>query len=213
MKSSMIKKSLAGMLAVTLLMAPALSAAATTNTTDTPASVISESTGGTVTSVAQVPTTSSVGGVKSTVAGAYLATSVAGSVVSTPVADIAAGYGLAANEKPYVKFMNLDVKKSYLAYECLKLGAASIGGEIGPVLNIELGKLVAGKYSLLEAGVAPVTMSVGIPVKFQEAGKSYALVRVRPGGMITILKDQDANAGTVTFITSGGAGAYAIVKY
>ena len=216
MKLSIIKKSLVGMLAVTLLVAPAMSAAAVTQTqtqTQTPVSVISSSTGGTVTSVAQVPTTSSVAGVKSTVAGVYLATNVAGSVVSTPTADISAAYGLTGAEKAYVKFMNMDAKKSNLAYECLKLGAASVGGQIGPMVNIELGKMLAGKFSLLTEGLSPVTMSVGIPANFFEAGKKYAMVRVRSGGIIKILEDIDSNPNTVTFNTSGGAGAYAIIKY
>lgn len=96
MKASIIKKMMTGVLAASLVMAPAMSVGATTVTGGGSCAeeVVASSTSGEVTTVAEVPVTSSVAGAKTTVAGVYLATSVNGSVVSTPVAAIAEGYAL-----------------------------------------------------------------------------------------------------------------------
>ena len=166
-----------------------------------------------MTSVAEVPSTSTVAGVESTVSGVYLATSVNGSVVTTSTAAIAEGYGLRGNEKPYAKFFDLDAAKSPLAKQAIDLAAGSLGAEVGPMLNIELGKMSAGKYSLLPSDGASIRLSFGIPSNFTQAGKTYAVICVRAGGAMTVLEDVDTNPFTVTFDTTGGAGAYAIVKY
>lgn len=216
MKARIIKRMMTGVLAASLVMAPAMSAGATTtsgNTTSAAETVIASSTSGEVTTVAEVPSTSAVAGVKTTTAGVYLATGVNGSVVTTSVAAIQEGYGLTSSEKPYAKFSNLDAKKSPLAKQAIDLAAASQGAVVGPMLNVELGKMSAGKYSLLPSDGAAIRLSFGIPKNFAEAGKTYAVVVVRAGGAVSILADVDSNPDTVTFDTTGGAGAYAIIKY
>lgn len=217
MKANIIKKLMASAFAVSLVMAPVMGVSASSSTTVDVETVvneaISESTSGEITTVAEVPSTSSVAGVKTTVAGAYLAQKVNGTIVSTPVSTIAQGYGLASNEKPYAKFSDMDPKKSYLAKASLDIAAASQGATLGPMLNIELGKMTAGKYSLLPSDGAPIRLSVGIPGNFAQDGKTYAVVCVRAGGAFTILQDVDTNPNTVTFDTKGGAGAYAIIRY
>ena len=124
MKASIVKRMLAGALAVSLVMVPAMVQAAevssdTGNSTTAAESIISSSTSESVTSVAKVPTTSEVGGVKSTMTGVYLATKVNGSAVTSNLATIAQGYGLTSNEKPYAKFFNLDAKKSPMAMQVI----------------------------------------------------------------------------------------------
>lgn len=216
MKAGIIKKLMMGALTVSLIAAPVMGVSATTVTpsTETAAEgIVSESTSGEITTVAEIPSTSTVAGVKSAVAGVYLATSVNGSAVTTSIAAIAEGYGLAGNEKPYAKFSNLDAKKSTLAKQAIDLAAASQGAAVGPMVNIELGKMSGGKYSLLPSDGAAIRLSLGIPGKFAEAGKTYAMVCVRAGGAVSILPDLDTNPDTVTFDTTGGAGAYAIIKY
>lgn len=214
MKASIIKKLMAAALATSLMMASVMGVSATTTTTtsgnSTASSSIEESS---VASVAEIPSTSSVAGVTTTVAGVYLASSVNGTAVTTSVASIAAGYGLAGNEKPYAKFSNMDPKKSYAAKAVIDLAAASQGATVGPMLNIELGKMTAGKYSLLPSDGPAIRLAVGIPGNFVQAGKTYAVVRVRAGGAVSILPDLDSNPNTVTFDTTGGAGAYAIIRY
>lgn len=217
MKASIIKKLMMGALTASLVMAPAMSAFAATTTVADTESVVEEavaaSTSGEVTTVAEIPSTSSVAGVKTTVSGVYFATSVNGTAVTTAVSSIAEGYGLASNEKPYAKFSNMDPKKSKLAKAAIDFAAASQGATVGPMLNIELGKMSGGKYSLLPSDGAAIRLSVGIPKNFAQDGKTYAVVCVRAGGAVSILADVDSNPNTVTFDTTGGAGAYAIIKY
>ena len=44
-------------------------------------------------------------------------------------------------------------------------------------------------------------------------GYAYAMICVRPGGVIEVLPDLDADPNTVTFSTTGGLGAYAMIMY
>ena len=216
MKASIIKRMMTGVLTAALVMAPVMSVGATTtsgSTTSAADQIISTSTAGEVATVAEVPSTSAVAGVKSSVTGVYLATSVSGSVVSTSVAAIAEGYGLTGSEKPYAKFTNLDAKKSPLAKAAIDAAAASQGAVVGPMLNVELGKMAGGKYSLLPSDGAAIRLSFGIPTNFAQADKTYAVVVVRAGGVVSVLADVDTNPNTVTFDTTGGAGAYAIIRY
>jgi len=215
MKAGIIKKLMIGALTASLVMAPAMSVFATT-TAKTESKVeeaVSSSTSGEVTTVAEIPSTSTVAGVKSTTAGVYLATSANGTVVTTGVAAIKESYGLTGSERPYAKFSNLDVKKSPLAKQAIDLAAASQGAVVGPMLNVELGKMSGGKYSLLPSDGAAIRLSFGIPKSFVQADKTYAVVAVRAGGAVSILADVDTNPNTVTFDTTGGAGAYAIIRY
>lgn len=160
-----------------------------------------------------VPVTSVVGGVKSATNGAYMATNVNGTIVTTSESAIAQNYSLANNEKPYAKFSNFDAKKSPLAKKTIDSAAAAQGAAVGPILNIELGKMTAGKYSLLPSDGSAIRLVIGIPKSFMQADKTYAVVCVREGGAYTVLKDLDKASDTVTFETTGGAGVYAIIKY
>ena len=218
MKASIIKKLMLGVLTASLVMAPVMGVSATGSTviadqTDTVSEAVAEITEGVVESVAAIPATSSVAGVKSTVSGVYLAQKVNGTAVTTPVATIAAGYGLAKGEKAIAKFSDMNPKKSYLAKQCMDVAAASQGATVGPMLNIEFGKMSGGKYSLLPTDGAEIRISVGLPKDFIQEDATYAVIRVRTGGVITILKDMDNDPKTVTFDTTGGAGAYALIKY
>ncbi len=227
MKTSIIKKLMMGALAASLAMAPAMGVFASTtaplpgsdpagpdsSVTAIVAAAVAQSTDGAVTSVAEIPHISSVAGVQSTVSGVYLATSVSGTAVSTPVASIAQGYGLAAGERPYAKFSNMDPKKSYLAKQVIDMAAASRGAVVGPMLNIEFGKMSGGKYSLLPTDGPGIRVAIGLPGNFVQNGRTYAVVRVRTGGEVAILEDLDTNPSTVTFETTAGAGAYAIIRY
>ncbi len=208
MKAKIIKRMLTGILAASLVMAPTMSVGAASSTANT-TSGASEA----VAAVVEAPATSAVAGVRSTVTGVYLAQSVEGCAVTTAAASIAQSYGLGSNEKAFTKFSDLDVKKSPLAKKAIDLAAASQGAVVGPMLNIELGKMSGGKYSLLPSDGAAIRLSFGIPKAFAQADKTFAVVCVRAGGAVSILTDVDSNPNTITFDTTGGAGAYAIIKY
>ncbi len=167
----------------------------------------------TVSSVAEIPKISSVAGVKSSVAGVYLATSVNGAAITTGLGTISNAYGLANGEKPYARLYNLEAKKSPLAYAVIENAAASLNATVGPTINIELGKMSGGKYSLLPSDGAAIEVKLGIPKSFAQEGKTFAMVCVRPGGAVVVLQDIDSNPNTITFNTTGGQGAYAIIKY
>lgn len=163
--------------------------------------------------VVEMPTTSVVGGVTTTTEGIYFASSVNGSIITTDTADLAKGYGLTNKEKPYAKFYNLDPKKSALAKVSIDAAAAEQKAVVGSMLNIELGKMSGGKYTLLPSDGPAVRIVLGIPKGFVQSGKTYAVVCVREGGAYTVCKDLDSDLSTITFETTGGAGVYAIIKY
>lgn len=222
MRSNISKKLMMCVLTVSLVMAPVIGVSATTiipgqsavveavggHTSDSAAEVITIAE-----AVAAIPTTSSVGGMKSTVGGAYCATSVDGIAITTELSSLIQGYGLASNEKPHAMIWDLDPKKSNLAKQVIDLAAASQGAEVGPMLNVELGKLSGGKYGLLSSDGPAIRLAIGIPAGFAQDGKTFAVIRVQSGGVFTILKDVDNDPNTITFDTTGGAGAYAIIKY
>lgn len=172
-----------------------------------------ESETGSVSSIADIPTTSSVSGVTTTVQGVYLATCVRGTAITTGLADISGSYGLAAGEIPYARFYNMDAKKSFLAQAVIDSAAAAVGGTVGPCFNIEIGKKANGQFALLSQEGGKIAVKVGVPKSFAQDGKTFAVVCVRPGGAVSILQDTDTNPDTVTFETTGGQGAYAIIKY
>lgn len=175
--------------------------------------IVEESSGGEVTTVAAVPTTSSVAGVKTSLAGVYLATNVNGTAITTSMETIAASYALAAGERPYARIYNFEGKKSPAAQAVIDAAAAALGATVGPVVNFELGKMAGGKFTLLPSDGAAIAVKFGIPKSFAQADKTFAVICVRPGGAVTVLQDMDTDPNTVTFATTAGQGAYAIVKY
>lgn len=232
MKASIIKKMLTGALAAALVVAPVMSATATeTNeavtvveqVTETSTAAAAEETSAPVAEapaaeeasapVVEIPATSTVEGTKTSTAGTYLATEVTGTAVTSGANAISEGYGLTGTEKPYGKFSDLSAKKSPLAAAAIDAAAASQGATVGPMLNVELGKMAGGKYSLLPSDGPAIRLAFGIPKNFADANATFAVVCVRAGGAVSILEDVDDNPNTVTFDTTGGAGAYAIIKY
>ncbi len=202
-----MKKVLAVTLAATTILGTSLTAfAATTQAASSGSSSSSTET------AAPVVGTSVVAGVKSTTAGINYATAVTGSAVTTPAANISAAFGLAANEKPFTKFYNFDAKKSTAAKAVVDAVVALIpGATLGPIVNVELGKMTGGKYSLLpETGA--VAVSFGLPGAFAKGANNVAVIKVTTTGVV-ILPDLDTNPNTVTVATTGGAGVFAIIKY
>ena len=209
MKTNIIKRVLSTALVLSLVLAPVMSVNATTTTSGNSA----KKTASKVAEVKEIPTTSKVAGVTSTVSGVYVLDKVAGAAVTTDMASISQSYGLASGEKLYAKMMDMDAKKSFLAKACIDAAAAAAGAEVGPCVNIELGKMTAGQYSVLPTEGTSIRIAIGIPAVFAQDGKTFAMVRVREGGVIDILKDVDTDPNTITFDTTAGAGAYAIIKY
>ncbi len=237
MKANIIKKLMIAVLAMTLTVTPTLGVMASGNQSggsgnQTSGSSSSEKTKEeavveainenleaaeagevSVSSVAEIPTTSAVAGVKTNVTGVYLATSVSGCAITTGLSTISGSYGLKADEKPYARFYNLEAKRSPLAKAAIDNAAVSLNAEVGPYVNIELGKLSNGKYSLLPSDGAAIEVKLGVPKAFAQNGKTFAMICVRPGGVVTVLEDIDTDPNTITFNTTGGQGAYAMIRY
>lgn len=235
MKAKFIQRMMASALTVALIAAPSMGVMASsdpvTGSSDPviggscsqPAETVEEKViaiinesndgGSSVSSIAEIPVTNTVAGTKSTIQGVYIATSVNGTAITTSLAGIAGSYGLAAGEVPYARFSNMDVKKSNLAKAVIDNAAAALGATVGPCINIEIGKKAGGQFSLLSQDGEKITVKVGIPKSFTQDGKTFAVICVRPGGAVTVLQDTDSNPDTITFDTTGGQGAYAIVKY
>lgn len=224
MKTKFIQRMMASALTVALVAAPSMSVLASSGSggsssksEDKVIEIINESIsdGGEsyVSSIAEIPVTNTVAGTKSTVQGVYIATSVNGTAITSSLAGIAGSYGLANGEVPYARFSNMDVKKSNLAKAVIDNAASAIGATVGPCINIEIGKKAGGQFSLLSQEGEKISVKVGIPKSFAQDGKNYAVICVRPGGAVSVLQDTDTNPNTITFDTTGGQGAYAIVKF
>lgn len=202
------KRILTGALAVALVMAPSVGAYATTN----PPSAPTTDTEYVVDTFKEVKTTSSVAGVKSEVAGAYFLQKDVAVAITTNAAAIAEGYSFAKGETPYAKVFDMDVKKSDKAKASLDGVALAYGGKNVAYIDMEIGKMSNGHYTLLPNG-AGIAATFSIPKTAVEAGAKYAVVRVVAGGEFTLLEDTDSNPETVSFVTTGGKAAYSIVKY
>lgn len=227
MKSNKIKRLLAATLAATLMMATTLTAAAASGGSsgssgsddeeETVVVVEENNNGGGYSAPAapSVPVVSSntkitVAGsaVTTTVAGAYDVKTVQGAAVTTPAADVRANLGLTAGQTPYIMVFDTNPQKSSLAMQCVNAAAAALNGTTVASLNVDLYAKQNGRLVTLSQG--SVGMVVGLP-KNADTSKTYSIVCVQPGGVVTILEDKDASPATVTFEVKAGLGTYGIV--
>lgn len=232
MKTRFIQRMMTGALTVALAVAPSMSVLATSapvavkTVEEEVLDIVNESfaaaidvnnddsdSASAVSSIAEIPVTNTVAGTQSTTQGVYIASNVNGTAITSGLEGIAGSYNLGAGEVPYARFSNMDAKKSVLAMAAIDDTAAAIGATVGPCINIELGKKADGKFSLLSQDGDKIAIKVGIPKAFKQADAEFAMICVRPGGAVSVLEDTDSNPDTVTFETTGGQGAYAIVKY
>lgn len=151
-----------------------------------------------------------VGGaiVRSTIAGTTIVKSLQGVAVITPMADIKASLGLTGSQTPYMIAYDTSAKKSPLAMNCVNAAIEAAGGTFVTAINVDLCAKENGRIVKLSNGSA--AMVAGLP-KTANQSKSYYVVCVQPGGVITILQDQDTNPATVTFEIKAGLATYAIV--
>ncbi len=221
-KGKLLKKLLTTALVVSLVAAPLCVSASSGMGNTPPGGVVgpsSEESEPTVSAenAVEIPTTSSVtvGGkvLKTQIKGAYLSEAFPGTVVNTPSASIAAGYGLEPGAAPYARVYDISASNSPAAYASINAAAQAVGGRVIASVNLELGKVLGGKFSLLSQEGPAIALTFGIPKAAIDPGQSYAMVCVRLGGAVQILPDLDADPSTVTFETTGGLGAYAMIAY
>ena len=146
--------------------------------------------------------------VKNTVSGSIVVKSLQGVAVTTPAEEVKASLGLKAGQVPHIMVFDTDAKKSNLAMNCVNAAAAAVGADVVSTINVTLNAKENGKYISLSNGSAG--MVVGLPKK-ADLTKTYFVVCVQPGGVVTILNDQDLSPATVTFEIKAGLGTYAMI--
>lgn len=154
-----------------------------------------------------------VEGVPSTTEGSYLAKGVNGCAVVTSEEQIKQDYGLIDMDTVYAGFSDLNPEEKPVSAQMLQIAVSSQGGEIGPMLNIDLGKMNYGSYSRLNENGAKIEIALGIPESFYAENMTYGVVCIRKDGTMEVCRDTDSKQSTVTFQTKGGVGAYALYRY
>lgn len=199
-----MKRTLATVLAVVTVMAPAMSISATTTVNNT---AKAEATVETV-----VATPSTVGGVKSTVAGFYNVKSLAGVAVATPVATLKTAAGLKAGETPRITAYDLTAKKNPASSAVLNAIATSQKATVISALELDFTKASAGKIVALDSNLN-IEMRLQLPKSAVVPGANYAVAYVAPGGAFAILPAVVTESGALAFYAKGGQGAYAVIRY
>lgn len=214
-----LKKVLAATLAAAMVMSSALTVCATGSDVPDPGTSSSESSSSdssssevtyaqSMSKTADAPVSVAGASIKTTVAGVYAAEKVQGVAVTTPLASVKDSLGLTGSQTPAIIIYDTDVTKSFRAMECVNAAAKAFGGTVVASLNIDLGARENGKWVTLSSG--SVGLVAGLP-KDADPSKEYCAICVQPGGIVTILEDQDTNPATVTFEVQAGLGTYAIV--
>ena len=198
-----MKRTLATVLAVVTVMAPAMSISATTVNNTAKAEATVETV---------VATPSTVGGVKSTVAGFYNVKSLAGVAVATPVATLKAAAGLKAGETPRITAYDLTAKKNPASSAVLNAIAASQNASVISALELDFTKASAGKIVALDSNLN-IEMRLQLPKSAVVPGANYAVAYVAPGGAFAILPAVVTESGVLAFYAKGGQGAYAVIRY
>ena len=198
-----MKRTLATVLAVVTVMAPAMSISATTVNNTAKAEATVETV---------VATPSTVGGVKSTVAGFYNVKSLAGVAVATPVATLKTAAGLKAGETPRITAYDLTAKKNPASTAVLNAIAASQNATVISALELDFTQASAGKIAALGSDLN-IEMRLQLPKSAVVPGANYAVAYVAPGGAFAILPAVVTESGVLAFYAKGGQGAYAVIRY
>lgn len=202
-----MKKILATTLAVSMVMASALTVCATT---ETPVSGVSAEQQTIEEATVTVDAPVVIGGkvVQNTVKNVVLSETIKAAVISVPKDTVKANLGLKAGQTPKVVIYDFNAKKSPAAAASINAAVNAIGGTAVATLDIDLSAIEKGKKVTLKDG--SVAMSIGLPKK-ADTSKTYVMVCVQAGGVTTVFEDQDTNPKTVTFPVQAGAGTYALV--
>ena len=198
-----MKRTLATVLAVVTVMAPAMSISATTVNNTAKAEATVETV---------VATPSTVGGVKSTVAGFYNVKSLGGVAVATPVATLKTAAGLKAGETPRITAYDLSAKKNPASTAVLNAIATSQKATVISALELDFTKASAGKIVALDNNLN-IEMRLQLPKSAVVPGANYAVAYVAPGGAFAILPAVVTESGVLAFYAKGGQGAYAVIRY
>ena len=146
----------------------------------------------------------------STVNGFYFVTVASGVAVVTPYADVLTAFGAGAGSD--VKVVAVDSEHGPAAGVSIndglaRLAADKVAAVKGP--EVDINAYLNGQQ-VIDIN-SPITIAIGIPASFRQAGYDYAVIRVQEGGRVSILTDKDQDPDTITINTSG-FGVYVLVK-
>ena len=210
MNNRIFKKILSIALATTLLVAPVLTAGATTDTSEPARQEEFDPFKEAVSASGPIRLGSTI--FKPDIAGKIMitkGTKLTGMAVRNSAATISSNAGLTKTERPYFTAYTLTPKTSGAVYDSFNGAAAAVGGRVLGGFNANLSKIEAGKRTNLSEDVK-TPLTVGVENK---EGLTLEVAKVVSGGETTILEDQDTDPNTVTFDVSGGDAAYAVIGY
>ena len=146
----------------------------------------------------------------STVDGFYFVTVASGVAVVTPYADVLTAFGAGAGSD--VKVVAVDSEHGPAAGVSIndglaRLAADKVAAVKGP--EVDINAYLNGQQ-VIDIN-SPITIAIGIPASFRQAGYDYAVIRVQEGGRVSILTDKDQDPDTITINTSG-FGVFVLVK-
>jgi len=146
----------------------------------------------------------------SSISGSYSAPNVNGTAVISAKADVNAALGLKSGETASVRIFKSNYGPK--AQKCVADTAAALNVTVGPVLDINLGKIVKnGKYTNVQHINAPVVFTVGIPASFANVESPFFMINIQPGGAVAVLQDMDTDPNTITFATAD-FGVFALAR-
>ena len=160
--------------------------------------------------VADVVTTAGGTVLKSTIPGTYRVTVVEGIAITTPLAAVNAAFG--AGKGDYVEMVCLDTRCGELALASINDGMGilmsnGIQAERGAVLDM-MAYLNGQKVVDINN---PITITLGLPASFRQAGYEYAVIRVQEGGRVSILPNTSEDPSILS-VKTDGFGVFALIK-
>lgn len=151
--------------------------------------------------------------ITSTLDGHYYAEGVPGIAMTDYEFNLRKVANMSFIEYFFISTWDITQDTAPLAVNTFRVVAESENALLGPVVQININKMVNKQTYSLEGNPVEVTTMVGIPEDFRESGARYAVVCVRAGGVFEILPDLDTYDITVTFKAKAGDAAYAIIRY
>lgn len=139
----------------------------------------------------------------STVKGTFNTKAVEGVVVTTPASIMNSVLKVEAGESAFLKLTDSNCGEK--AKASVNAAAKAIGGEVGPMLDINIGKLgKQGKFTNVSEVKSFVNFVVTPPKNFVvKPGNEMAVICVQPGGKTTILPNWSSDTKSVSFFTKG----------
>ena len=149
----------------------------------------------------------------STLDGYYYAEGVPGIAMTDPEFRLRTDAMMSFVEYFFVTTWDITQDTAPLAVNTFRIVAASENALLGPVVQININKVVNRHHYSLEGNPVQVTTMIGIPEDFRMSGAKFGVVCVKSGGVYEILPDLDTYDSTVTFKAKAGDAAYALIRY